>query len=693
MPPPTKLWREFLMADISVVIPTYNGAAKIEATLRAVLAENPTEVIVVDDGSTDATAEVVAAATRRDARIRHLRVENGGPARARNLGAAQANTPLVVFIDDDIVVQRGFITRHLADHQAGGARFVVGRIRQSRRLLETRFGRYRTRLWEEFHDDHAPGVVATTGMTAANLSVPRDLFQSLGGFDEDFTIASSEDWELGQRAREAGVDVVYDPEAVGIHNDWADTLERFAERQRLYSVSDVLLVRKYGAASPRSGLVERGGPVDWRRDGLRLIVTKLTKSLLWRQPFRSGAMAVVRLGERVLPEQGTARLYDAMVGAAIQAGVRAGLERYGVAQVLHLIDANVDTAYFREIADNASKRFPVTIGSIAPEGHLQSTMRERGTPTFTLRASSRLAYPTATVRLALTVVRARARLIHAHCFDPALLGLIAARLVRRPFVFTRHHSDHNLRLGKRWHVAIDSFVARHADHVIAVSEATRSVLVESEGVRASSVTVVHNGATAVPAVTRDKLGQLSRELDLDGSRQVALTTARLHAEKGIDYLLEAAALLRDSGRDVCFLIAGDGPARVSLERRSGALGLSNRVRFLGFRDDVPALLSLATMLVHPALAESFGFSVLEALSAGVPVVCTNVGGLIEVVGDAALIVEPADAEGLATSIAALADDHALRDRLSAAARLRAAKFDPASMVRGYEAVYTRVLGR
>src|SRR5215470_6207486 len=131
--------------------------------------------------------------------------------------------------------------------------------------------------------------------------------------------------------------------------------------------------------------------------------------------------------------------------------------------ICHLIDSSIDTGYFRSIARHHDReQFPVMIGSIAPAGPLQRAMTALSVPTFSLDAVSRWQYPAAILRLARLVMRDRITVLHAHCFDPTFVGLIAARIAGIPFVFTRHHSDHNIRLGKRWHTSIDGWCARHS---------------------------------------------------------------------------------------------------------------------------------------------------------------------------------------------------------------------------------------
>jgi hypothetical protein len=163
-------------------------------------------------------------------------------------------------------------------------------------------------------------------MTAANLALPASDFARLGGFDEGFSIASCEDWDLAWRARMTGIRVLYDPCNVAVHNDWAVSLEQFCERQRLYSISDVLLWRKYGEQSPRARLVRENSPVRWTADSPRLILKKMVKRLLATKPGRTTVRLACAVGERMAPDTWwTRRAYQLAVGSAIFKGVREGL--------------------------------------------------------------------------------------------------------------------------------------------------------------------------------------------------------------------------------------------------------------------------------------------------------------------------------------------------------------------------------
>jgi len=174
----------------------------------------------------------------------------------------------------------------------------------------------------------------------------------------------------------------------------------------------------------------------------------------------------------------------------------------------------------------------------------------------------------------------------------------------------------------------------------------------------------------------------------------ALALGRLHVDKGFDLLLEALA----ATRGVELWIAGDGPLRRRLECLADRLGIAQRVAFLGWRDDVPALLARADLLVCPSLHEPLGNVVIEAWSASLPVIATASDGPAALIkdGETGILVPLPREEGggpavLARAIERLCRDAALRARLGQAGR-RAyeAEFTEASVVTEYRRFFERI---
>jgi glycosyltransferase involved in cell wall biosynthesis len=178
---------------------------------------------------------------------------------------------------------------------------------------------------------------------------------------------------------------------------------------------------------------------------------------------------------------------------------------------------------------------------------------------------------------------------------------------------------------------------------------------------------------------------------------LAVALGRLHPNKGFELLLQALA----ETREVDLWIAGDGPLRPRLERLAARLGVKPRVQFLGWREDVPKLLASADLLVCPSLHEPLGNVVIEAWSAGLPVVATasdGPAGLIEDGQNGILVPLPGCPGGgpaaLARAIERLCRDPALRVRLGhAGRRVYEAEFTEASVVARYRRLFDRVAPR
>lgn len=364
-------------------------------------------------------------------------------------------------------------------------------------------------------------------------------------------------------------------------------------------------------------------------------------------------------------------------------------------RVAHLIDQARDTEYFRSLARHHDRsRYRLWVGSLEPPGSLQEAMGEMDVGSFAMEVRGRRWYWRAVPTLARWLRSRRIRILHLHTFYASVVGTLAGRLARVPhLVMTRHHSDHLLRLNRPVHHAADRWVTGQVDAVIAVSRETRRIMVEEERADPQRIRVVHNGIEPRDPPCPERLEELRRELDLPGA-PVGITVARLHEEKGHRYLVRALPRILQAHPDFTHLLVGEGLEEPSLRKLAEEKGVRRALRFAGYRTDAVDLMALADLMLHPALAESFGFVLVEAMAVGTPPVATRIGGIPEVVEDGVtgLLVPPEDPDALADAAIRLLGDPNRRGALARAGRRRVgALFTAEGMVRGYEKVYEEAL--
>lgn len=271
---------------------------------------------------------------------------------------------------------------------------------------------------------------------------------------------------------------------------------------------------------------------------------------------------------------------------------------------------------------------------------------------------------------------AGADLLHVHVGEDLAavpIAYAAARLRRIPLVLTVHTSVAHTLVAGDWRSAtvkrvggvIERWGSRGAAAVIALTPRLAG-LARAGGVPGERVVVIPSGVREALFTVPDAL------IDPvpDVPRPRVLFLGRLHRQKGVDTLLAAVAKVPD----VRLVVAGDGPLRGELERRAVALGIADRVRWLGFvaHDDVPALLRSADVLAMPSTYEELGTALVEAMYAGLPIVASRTGGIPDLVTDGAdgLLVGSADPDALAGALERLLRQPDLAARLGAAAARR-----------------------
>lgn len=171
-----------------------------------------------------------------------------------------------------------------------------------------------------------------------------------------------------------------------------------------------------------------------------------------------------------------------------------------------------------------------------------------------------------------------------------------------------------------------------------------------------------------------------------------VSVARLDSQKNPLLLIEAFAKGTVAHADCHLLLAGTGSLAEAAQQAAARLGITERVHFLGVREDIPALLAASDGFVLASDWEGNPMSVMEAMAAGLPIVATAVGGVPDVVGDAGVLAPAGDGQALAAAIADLVTHPERRERWGAEARRRASGFSVDSMISAYARLFTQLSG-
>lgn len=292
----------------------------------------------------------------------------------------------------------------------------------------------------------------------------------------------------------------------------------------------------------------------------------------------------------------------------------------------------------------------------------------------------------------------RIDLIHWHDLTP---NCWTTRTLRRrfPLVWTNHTSNYlefcETRVGR---IKIRAYL-RHPDAIISPSRELNEKSIRT-GVRPEWLFYIPNGVDAAKFHPGAATKEIEATYGLDPAKPIVICPRRLEPKNGVEYFIRAVPLVRESCPDAQFLIVGGGfpEERERFEKMLDGWGLRSAVVFTGNvpNDTMPRFYAASDLAILPSLMEATSISGLEAMSSGLPLIGTKVGGIPEIIEDGAsgILVEPRNPEQLAGQIARLLEDPAERRRLGIAARERVERHFSWDAIAGRTLeVYERVLAR
>jgi glycosyltransferase involved in cell wall biosynthesis len=299
------------------------------------------------------------------------------------------------------------------------------------------------------------------------------------------------------------------------------------------------------------------------------------------------------------------------------------------------------------------------------------------------------------LRLARRLRRERVDLLHAHQYTPFFYGITARLLCRRPPVLFTEHGGWYPDYPRPKRIVANRLLLERRDRVVGVGAAVRRTLIDSGGIPADRVGVIHNGIdVAAFRGGREPREAVRAEIGVGAGDFVLLQVARLDPLKDHLTALRTVERVVHDRPDARLVLVGEGPERAPVEDFIRRRQLAARVRLLGLRRDVARLLPAADACLLTSVDEGIPLTLIEAMAAGLPVVSTKVGGVDEVVvdGETGLLAPAGDDAALAEKVLRLAADADLRRRLGRQGRERAeALFSETRMLEAYAELYREML--
>ena len=300
---------------------------------------------------------------------------------------------------------------------------------------------------------------------------------------------------------------------------------------------------------------------------------------------------------------------------------------------------------------------------VQPESPLHQKASEAELPVLPFKMRNEFDLP-AILRLAWAMKRKKCVLAHFHDVRSAAVGSVAASLAKVPFRIITRRVDFPLKkkpFSRRKYM-------KNVDAIIAISEGVKKVLVEG-GVDPENIEVIRSGID-FSSFDEDSRAlkykdYLHREFSFAVDDYLVGIVAHLADHKGHQYLIQATKILKQKSPKIKTIIVGEGPLSMGLNRQAKELDVEDIVFFLGFRKDIPKILTSLDLFVLSSYLEGMGSSILDAMACRLPVVATNVGGIPEVVihGETGLLVPPRDPSALARAILKLYSNKTLASRL------------------------------
>ena len=654
-----------MQKTLSIIIPTYNRKEILKKTLLSLCGQTSKdfEVIVADDGSNDGTGELIRT-LELPYPILHIRQENSGRSAARNSGVLRSGGKILLFIDDHIITDKRLIEEHIKCHEKynlKGARVIRGKVAFIKDIndIPLRTGYIEEGKIEIKSNDQDPFKNFHTN----NISICRDAFLEVGGFDEDFKEYGLQDSEMGLRLKEAGYKFKSNPNAIGYIFPVGLSFEERCSRKRQIGHSSVLFYKKHSSVYIKFML------------GVHFLIIPLYYLLSFLIHILPNSKMLALNYNFTKGVKDGLILYSARKFKKFHSRFKE--RKYNILLVSHSSNLSGAPVSLSLLAKNLdiSKFNPFFIG---PNGPIIEQLKNDGIETLELK------WPR--IFSAFKLIKEKnIDLLHANTYL-SLPSAWAGRIRGIPVI---SHIREDLSGINNY------FVTKEIELV-----STRIVLISNwmkSFFKTKKAVVIHNGVNLgdfekKESTLRTKL-QIGKDIPLIG------IIGSIEKRKGIHTLIKSLPEIIKELKNLKLLIVGSPPGSSKayleyLKSLSKILNIEDGIIFLGAREDIPNILSALDVLAVPSSSEPFGRTVIEAMAASCPVVASNVGGIPEIVEDGAtgFLVKPGDVSALAQKIISMLKNDEKRKSMGAAGRERVEKlFSIGVHTKNIEKLYLELL--
>lgn len=329
--------------------------------------------------------------------------------------------------------------------------------------------------------------------------------------------------------------------------------------------------------------------------------------------------------------------------------------------------------------------------AIQPESGIIPAIDHGGFEKETLKMGKKY-FIVSIIHLLRIISKYNADIVNTHSSWDSWIASIAARVSRRkPIILRTRHLSTPVSKG-----LLSRIVYQYLPRiVITTGDSIRDALININHFSGDKIVSIPTGVDLDVFYPRPVNSILREKLGISQGEKAIGVIAALRSWKGHDYLFEAIKLLIDAGRDIRLVVAGDGPRYGHLVKKASSSGIKGRVLFLGYRDDIPDILSVLDAVVLPSYAnEGVPQSILQAMAMEKPVVACNAGAISEIVHDGrtGILVEPRDPLAISSGIASVLDDNELAKTITAnARRLVESKYSLKHMVDKIEKLYNGLM--